>query len=121
MRISDWSSDVCSSDLVGQAGAVVLRQADKDVVILVIRRPPGAGLLAGQQRAQCIGDGGEAEAEVGGELAVDVDRYRRLVGLQARFKVDHAGHGADALRRLARQAVEFGDVLALERSGKSVV
>src|SRR3546814_16208557 len=96
MRISDWSSYVCSSDLqrdhlriavgihlvrrhvdtieVGQAGAVVLRQADEDVVILVIRRPPGAGLLAGQQRAQCIGAGGEAEAEVGGERAGSDER-----------------------------------------------
>src|SRR3546814_13868809 len=40
MRISDWSSDVCSSDLVGEAGAAALQQALPQplAVTVVVRR-----------------------------------------------------------------------------------
>src|SRR3546814_18809819 len=45
MRISDWSSDVFSSDLVGLAGAIALEVAASEVVAVKKRRP--ATLIGG--------------------------------------------------------------------------
>src|SRR3546814_3613288 len=49
MRISDWSSDVCSSDLVGAAsnaaeGRDMIKRLDPDVVTLDIEMPGMNGL-----------------------------------------------------------------------------
>src|SRR3546814_6537830 len=49
MRISDWSSDVCSSDLLEQANAM-LRLLHARVFGIMVRRsqPIWAGVLAGE-------------------------------------------------------------------------
>src|SRR3546814_16979261 len=73
MRISDWSSDVCSSDLVGGAGGAV---PDDDGV--------GAHRLQGQRgvlERLALGDGGALGGEVddvGGQpLGGRLERYAR--------------------------------------------
>src|SRR3546814_17894884 len=69
MRISDWSSDVCSSDLPGgddAAGTLALRQG--------ARLP--AGLLQG------LGGGAQREMDEAVHLAA-VLRRRRLLGIEA--------------------------------------
>src|SRR3546814_4694719 len=47
MRISDWSSDVCSSDLQHAAGKLddaALRQVEDDCIRAVVKRQEDAGL-----------------------------------------------------------------------------
>src|SRR3546814_4773443 len=65
MRISDWSSDVCSSDLVGQRRG--LQRADRGAVgDLMYRRrmdAPAQGQGDGNHRDR--GDGGQAPGQVG--------------------------------------------------------
>src|SRR3546814_11783356 len=63
MRISDWSSDVCSSDLRGSGKGLVRRRGRTDDEVDVAG--PHAGL-----RHRLAGRGG---AEVGGHLAVGGD------------------------------------------------
>src|SRR3546814_10815705 len=46
MRISDWSSDVCSSDLLDDGAAVGIRPAAVDVALLA--EQPGIGELRGR-------------------------------------------------------------------------
>src|SRR3546814_17097203 len=55
MRISDWSSDVCSSDLLGQPGAVG------------VRRPVGRaqGLPRGDELAEARRTGGALQERFG--------------------------------------------------------
>src|SRR3546814_3914591 len=53
MRISDWSSDVCSSDL---------RTAEEDVAVRPCRRSHGKG----QPRGEGAGEGGRADGIAGG-------------------------------------------------------
>src|SRR3546814_17958698 len=74
MRISDWSSDVCSSDLRDRGrltrGEVERRQAHRTVEREAPRAPPlrrerEPGL---PQRAQVTLDGPDAELEVLGQL-----------------------------------------------------
>src|SRR3546814_11402286 len=80
MRISDWSSDVCSSDLSGQA-----QQSFTDDVALDLRR--------------AAGDGFGKHVEIVVSPAVHADDFRRADAVE----VD--GRSGDALRELgARQA-----------------
>src|SRR3546814_4289996 len=70
MRISDWSSDVCSSDLAALDHQHVLARVEHDA-----RRQPLALAQAG--RLLALG-----EAQAGVDLAVDdLRRYRRHLGL----------------------------------------
>src|SRR3546814_19094840 len=65
MRISDWSSDVCSSDLAGHACAVVVRNVikaeDRAVGIAesrldnVVQLPDVAGPVVLQKKLKCAG------------------------------------------------------------------
>src|SRR3546814_8104794 len=64
MRISDWSSDVCSSDLVGQLGALEFG--------LALKRPL-RGFLARREGAR-----------VANALHVHLDAIAGTVGLDAR-------------------------------------
>src|SRR3546814_7176074 len=70
MRISDWSSDVCSSDLVGRAGVA------QSLGHHVGCHPPRVagvevhrGATGGREGAGRIGDQGEALGRVGGREA----------------------------------------------------
>src|SRR3546814_11847335 len=71
MRISDWSSDVCSSDLSPELLDEIPKRAHAHGVEAVVPVPPllarshQAGLL---QQQQVLGDRGAADREVGGEL-----------------------------------------------------
>src|SRR3546814_9819367 len=61
MRISDWSSDVCSSDLSTVREAREAEAAGADVII-------AQGAEAGGHRAACVAD--RAEAELVGLVAL---------------------------------------------------
>src|SRR3546814_9945116 len=110
MRISDWSSDVCSSDLVGiLAGAAGgIRDAD-----------PG-------EEVDGLGHGGGAPG-----AAMDADRLRDLVadridGVQARHRLleDHGDVVAtNSPKRLVVERGEIADraVLAAKEIGRAHV
>src|SRR3546814_7057127 len=83
MRISDWSSDVCSSDLIGKAEAVLLGEG-LHVLVGILRIGGGVvGVYAGDSDAELLqfprlcrqppGDG----AHVGAVVA-EVDDERAL-------------------------------------------
>src|SRR3546814_7583161 len=65
MRISDWSSDVCSSDLAGHACAVVVRNVikaedravgiDESRLDNVVQLPDVAGPVVLQKKLKCAG------------------------------------------------------------------
>src|SRR3546814_12969178 len=65
MRISDWSSDVCSSDLVGERAVLVLRT-------VVVRVEKVALAIARGHRAD------HADAVVAGELVGEFDELRAV-------------------------------------------
>src|SRR3546814_2065853 len=62
MRISDWSSDVCSSDLRGVARPARRRRAALEYGAAAARRPAG-GLPAAVSRHQACGDRGAARGQ----------------------------------------------------------
>src|SRR3546814_20388832 len=69
MRISDWSSDVCSSDLGGQAAVVALGRLAIDHQAEALLE--GQGLAVGQ--GELFGEGlGHAGEPAGGEAFVGV-------------------------------------------------
>src|SRR3546814_17564088 len=104
MRISDWSSDVCSSDLPARLGAAVL---------LALHHAGIAGQEAAalQHRAQArlverqrLGDAVAHRARLTGEAAAlhradDVELIA-AVGDQERLGEDHAQHRPGAVDRL---------------------
>src|SRR3546814_1404310 len=56
MRISDWSSDVCSSDLVAVGGGERLDAGARGVVEDVLRgQRPARGLAVGAQAERLVG------------------------------------------------------------------
>src|SRR3546814_5997238 len=71
MRISDWSSDVCSSDLLAQVRAPTLRERGIDDVLF--HRTDGDRAEAGFQRAIAF-----AQAVMWAHAAAD---FRQRVGL----------------------------------------
>src|SRR3546814_6293319 len=90
MRISDWSSDVCSSDLV--RGGVALQHGNAPLgVALAQRREEGA---AGNQPA---GDGTAVEAELYRLVEQHLQEIGRA-GIGGRAKV---GDGLDLLLAVA--------------------
>src|SRR3546814_14915150 len=92
MRISDWSSDVCSSDLA--PAAVAAAAADHSVAA----EAPGAR-GAGRDRARRGDAGGEIDrcgaAGTDATLAADADagRRARTVRIGAAFAADARGGG----------------------------
>src|SRR3546814_7779992 len=81
MRISDWSSDVCSSDLVLQVGGGRVAGIDQEVAVLVRHH-------------------GTAEREPAAAGGVD-----ELPGLGARRVLEGAAAGAAADRQIGRAHV----------------
>src|SRR3546814_2091235 len=86
MRISDWSSDVCSSDLAGDAGGLLQQVA----AVLRLGIDDGAdAALAHQRRRMGAGGGvGEQELHVAGAHVLAV------------HPVDRAGTPLDAAHHL---------------------
>src|SRR3546814_9398139 len=96
MRISDWSSDVCSSDLdyLGMAG-----MADEEDVPSILNQPFGLAMNLGDERA-------------GGVEIIEAALFGR-----GRNRLRHA-MGREDHRHAVRNLVEFGDedrALGLDR------
>src|SRR3546814_5876639 len=94
MRISDWSSDVCSSDLVGFSKNVFKVGVAEEPVKAVVAQADWGGVsdwtVVGKEEAP-----GLTEAEVLDRLArkeklVDPDYYPRLKGAAGIFRVSAA-------------------------------
>src|SRR3546814_17493973 len=82
MRISDWSSDVCSSDLslaMTEVGVGSIRQRQDMMRLLEVRRVD-----------HLAGDLEHADAGVGGERIDDRLRARDLFGRRREGRIDRA-------------------------------
>src|SRR3546814_1565515 len=100
MRISDWSSDVCSSDLA-------LRNLDR--AIAISRKPGHAQLLAAQlfNRGMILHDAGrDTEARL---------QLRESLRLREAMPGDHQGLLGDTLRLLGETSIGLGDHATAER------
>src|SRR3546814_11049907 len=73
MRISDWSSDVCSSDLLGR---LIGRDELADRRIVFVLRPDGDDIGVRIALARLAGDRVGLRIETGLERAVGVDHRR---------------------------------------------
>src|SRR3546814_12713473 len=86
MRISDWSSDVCSSDLVVEIGAGSLRDAHGDVKtpVALVHKPRFTPAEPCRNRIRNVADG-ETEARDRGAVEFHIERWRAtdLFGLDA--------------------------------------
>ena len=98
---------------IGDAGPVAQRQTHVYVVVLVVRRAPGAGGGAGQQWPNRVADLRHAHAQLAGQLTIDADRQGRLGGLEAGIQIHHARHRGHGRGNFFRQALNFFNVLAL--------
>src|SRR3546814_12830158 len=91
MRISDWSSDVCSSDLVGQAIVLAEQQGVERVGVGGDRgqlRVDGGGHVVVE-----LGEGGQALAQLGlaAVAGLDGDRKSVVEGKSVSVRVDLGG------------------------------
>src|SRR3546814_5867385 len=77
MRISDWSSDVCSSDLVVEIGAGSLRDAHGDVKtpVALVHKPRFTPAEPCRNRIRNVADG-ETEARDRGAVEFHIERWR---------------------------------------------
>src|SRR3546814_8660509 len=91
MRISDWSSDVCSSDLAA-LHAGLLAEAEPRPVLVVEQRAGGAGGDAGEAEGAARSVDGDAAEGRARRQRQQVDRRRRLV-----VQVTQREEGAAAL------------------------
>src|SRR3546814_20607144 len=95
MRISDWSSDVCSSDLARRAGGV--RQVEESLAAVAQRRPIEEGHVAHDPRALAVEEVGVervGDRKIGreswresGSVRVDVGGRRIL---KQKHKMQHS-------------------------------
>src|SRR3546814_10135514 len=107
MRISDWSSDVCSSDLSGHRDGSSDGPENGEARVLEVARPVGAGVLAdrGAEGAACAdvaGDPGAigrvqvlqdargAAGDGGGALVVAVRSEEHTSELQSLMRLSYA-------------------------------
>jgi len=97
-----------------RAVAGLRRQPHVHVVSLVIRRAPVAHRLAGNEGAQGAGYLADAQAQIGGGIAPHRHGQRRLVGFHAGVQIDQARNRTDFVQYQFRQALEFGQILALQ-------
>src|SRR3546814_9642966 len=82
MRISDWSSDVCSSDLLPEAGG--RRGGDGDATLLLLLHPVHGG-IAVMGLAELMGDTGVVEDALGRRrlAGIDVGQDRKSTRLNS--------------------------------------
>src|SRR3546814_14581667 len=111
MRISDWSSDVCSSDLVGQLARRIGREVDRDEWIeghaevdaarrAVDERGFGDDFAAGgAHRLHRL-----ARRQAGGHDVLDHQHFRARFAREAPAQHDGAGSTPADARRLAEGA-----------------
>src|SRR3546814_8810959 len=105
MRISDWSADVCSSDLVGRVGQALVAAAAAEAQ----RVGPGVLAVVGESRAgaRAIAALGVAAVAVGVEDAAGVGRVlvgdlQDRPGARAAAAVRVHGMAADGVVQRAR-------------------
>src|SRR3546814_15604827 len=99
MRISDWSSDVCSSDLLGIVGEKILvpaedGSADSEAVFISVIGDEAKGLPAGADGAASALNVPEPN-EWGASLAdvkVEIEEYAKPVG--ELFSLDQIGRAS---------------------------
>src|SRR3546814_16959341 len=103
MRISDWSSDVCSSDLRGGAG--------------VLHQPVRLAVPGDEHLAVGGGDDGDAEAHLDLRRHADVDAAMAVVAERPAAMVAPAGAGivVDVVLHGAARAPEIGRASCRER------
>src|SRR3546814_16106700 len=110
MRISDWSSDVCSSVLLADLVGDLVGRSDQDIRRTLAERDEpfvpephmlfhqlfGAFLVAGehQEAAPCGGIGtGDLAAVLGGMTDIALDRTSVVEGKSVSVRVDIGGRG----------------------------
>src|SRR3546814_18618777 len=105
MRIRDWSSDGCSSDLPEQEGGVEGRRQDQLVGSQDVDRPAPVAVAAQEvrQRQRRLTEEGLGTLLVQGQQAT-LDRATRS-------KADAAGGGAQGLRVLRHEGQQRAQVL----------
>src|SRR3546814_3865888 len=99
MRISDWSSDVCSSDLLLARGADHFER-ERHVAAFVAKHPVGARCQPVQQsaRAQVVDVGERAEEEQTLDAAGEADQVEQEpAALLARLDAPEVLHAVDPL------------------------
>src|SRR3546814_18237806 len=90
MRISDWSSDVCSSDLISEAGELELTPADEQFLVFPPQRivPPQSQQVF---RVQYIGEPELATSEIYymqiRQIPVDIAAGQSQVQIVVNFNV----------------------------------
>src|SRR3546814_6340382 len=123
MRISDWSSDVCSSDLVAYDDAAELRHVDEALGVHREAEAAGAEAGAGMDLAGAA-DLAIGQRNVGADHRAVADDHRRpdhAVGLDPAAAAD-LGAGADHHARadLARSEEHTSELQSLMRHSSAV-
>src|SRR3546814_18919692 len=89
MRISDWSSDVCSSDLLGDQRARDMRYGFKDQLLEPVQR---GACRSGMDRADAAGMAGAPRLEQIERFGAAHFADRDAIGTQAQACADELGH-----------------------------
>src|SRR3546814_1909298 len=110
MRISDWSSDVCSSDLEAQVEKAAAAVTAADEAHNGARRREGELRAALQQAEQ---GRRKAEATLVSERAAVERRAARIADMEESLKEAGRQHDEDA-RELSDRQAEMGALPALE-------
>src|SRR3546814_2489622 len=109
MRISDWSSDVCSSDLVGAVEADVVEVDGEFRVLLAQPGDHGLGRLPEADERQspklAILRLGHRVPPAGGRILERAGRRER--GLGGAHAILRRGHSNDATLKRTRQALRL--------------
>src|SRR3546814_15650306 len=106
MRISDWSSDVCSSDLRGQVTQAVVYDPSRNELFTASR---GSGTFLNDRRVRVSGRSRYGEALLGahwpksGDIDAGGGRFRQLA------------EGCTGVRRLGSTVLELGRASCRER------
>src|SRR3546814_19099591 len=114
MRISDWSSDVCSSDLHLRAAASV---ADGDALAIELRKQSDRLRCAIKDHHRLAEHGAERKDVIGAVLARDAGLYQRNVD---RVLGHHREVIGRAMRRIALQINTTARVALLVLLGKAL-
>src|SRR3546814_16113188 len=97
MRISDWSSDVCSSDLAGfrLTRTVTVGWVERSETHRRLRHRSTVGWICGSAAKQC------RRFRAGIELHIQVDRKRAVEGKSVSVRVDLGG------RRIIKKTINI--------------
>src|SRR3546814_1863906 len=116
MRISDWSSDVCSSDLPGKADHAVAQLLAHAFAVQRQRRQ-GVGLLAEDEQADAVT--GAAVEEVGDHRLGGGEAVDDGVA-QGHVLLAHAAGQVDGQHQVARSAEHTSELQSLMRTSYAV-